>query len=210
MHTNRIFLGGAVALAAVLMAACGGSVSLGNGGAGEPTTTGTTTHTSSGTTTSGTTTTGGVTCGGLAGIQCATGQYCNYNDKQCGGNDGSGTCEVRPQGCPAIYEPVCGCDRKVYDSECEAENAGADVNVLGGCTPPSGKFGCGAHFCLLGAEYCRMTGSGVPGAPAGFACERLPTSCGTSPSCDCLKNETCGNLCRATSDGGLEVTCPGE
>jgi hypothetical protein len=48
----------------------------------------------------------------------------------------------------------------------------------------------------------------VPMLPSTYTCQTLPASCGTAPSCACLSGVGCGT-CKATSDGGLEMVCPG-
>jgi hypothetical protein len=150
---------------------------------------------------------GGAICGGLAGSSCPPGDYCDYPDKMCGGNDGEGTCTPAPLGCPDIYEPVCGCDHQVYGNSCAADAAGSDVDDLGGCTPPPGMFGCGANFCELASQYCEIVGPGVEGGTTSYTCQQLPAGCGAPPSCGCLTNVTCGGDCMTTVDDGLEVIC---
>jgi len=78
-----------------------------------------------------------VTCGGRTGGVCSSTQWCDYGGtvNACGAADGTGTCEVRPQLCPLILNPVCGCDNNNYDSPCQAHAAGVDI-VSVGMSPP--------------------------------------------------------------------------
>lgn len=211
---------GLAALATVLgaLSGCGGDGgSGGSGGTGGTTASGGTTNsggnTSSGGSTGGTTGgTGGATtgkmCGGIAGIQCAADEYCDFPDDQCGAADGAGECKPRPQGCPDIYMPVCMCNGMVGGNDCDAQAQGQDMNVLGGCTPPDGMMACGAHFCDKSMYYCQRTTSDVVGYPDSFSCMPLPADCGATPTCACLANENCSDMC-AEADGGLTLTCPG-
>ena len=50
------------------------------------------------------------TCGGSAGLVCAPEEFCSLPAGQCNPADAIGTCQIRPQGCAAVYDPVCGCD----------------------------------------------------------------------------------------------------
>lgn len=59
---------------------------------------------------------------------CGKGQFCSRPTGQC---SAKGTCAVRPEVCPTIYDPVCGCDSKVYGNACEAARAGVSVQALG-------------------------------------------------------------------------------
>jgi hypothetical protein len=77
---------------------------------------------------------GGGDCGGLLGLACPADQFCSYQPGDlCGAADATGTCEDKPDACDAIYDPVCGCDGKTYDSACTAEMAGVSVAEDGPC-----------------------------------------------------------------------------
>ena len=46
-------------------------------------------------------------------IPCTVNGDCGETDycaKDAGDCDGSGLCELRPEACPEIWDPVCGCD----------------------------------------------------------------------------------------------------
>jgi hypothetical protein len=69
---------------------------------------------------------GGATCT-VAGDECGDG-YCRATG--CGA---TGTCAARPDTCPGVLAPVCGCDDTTYLSACEAERAGVNVRAEGAC-----------------------------------------------------------------------------
>jgi len=73
-------------------------------------------------------------CGGFLGQTCSATEYCAYMPGEwCGGADASSTCEPRPEGCPDIYMPVCGCDGMNYPSACDAAMHGQGVMQTGNC-----------------------------------------------------------------------------
>jgi hypothetical protein len=76
----------------------------------------------------------GNTCGGIAGIPCpGPNQYCDFGTGNCGVADAQGTCKTKPQFCPFIFAPVCGCDGKTYGNSCQAAAAGASIDHQGRC-----------------------------------------------------------------------------
>ena len=76
----------------------------------------------------------GVMCGTRGGDTCGEGQYCAWAAGDlCGAADAPGRCSYRPQMCPAIYQPVCGCDGVTYGNLCEAGESAMGVLHNGEC-----------------------------------------------------------------------------
>lgn len=150
----------------------------------------------------------GAACGGLGGVVCGPTEYCDYGEDDCGADDGQGTCQPRPFGCPDLYFPTCACDGMVYGNSCDAAAAGYDINNWG-CTAPPGQFACGAHFCNHGLDYCQRQVSDVAGYPDEYQCIALPAACGATATCPCLAAEPCGTNCTTGAPGDLTLTCPG-
>ena len=73
-------------------------------------------------------------CGGLLGQDCGADAYCDFPDgDMCSFADGAGLCVPRPQVCPAVLDPVCGCDGVTYDNSCDAQVNGTDIASRGPC-----------------------------------------------------------------------------
>ncbi len=72
-------------------------------------------------------------CGGISGIECETGNFCEFTEGHCGAADQSGQCKPRPEVCTLEYDPVCGCDSKTYSTACNAAAAGISINHRGEC-----------------------------------------------------------------------------
>jgi hypothetical protein len=75
----------------------------------------------------------GKTCGtrGVPG-DCTRGTYCAYR-AQCGATDAGGQCTKKPELCPHLVAPVCGCDSQTYNNACEAARAGVSISASGPC-----------------------------------------------------------------------------
>ncbi|HTO80126.1 MAG TPA: Kazal-type serine protease inhibitor domain-containing protein [Methylocystis sp.] len=73
-------------------------------------------------------------CGGFIGLECGPKEWCKYPPHSaCGAGDVFGKCEPRPEFCPEIFMPVCGCDGKTYPNACQAAAAGHDIAHAGKC-----------------------------------------------------------------------------
>lgn len=149
---------------------------------------------------------GGTNLAGCIPGNCGATAYCDIPNNSCVA--GPGMCKPRPMDCiTPTPGKVCGCDGKVYNSECEANGSGQDISALGGCAAPSGLFPCGPTFCTHGTQYCEAMIGGVVTNPGSYACHNLPTACGATPSCACLTGSAqCGN-CLASTDGDLTTRC---
>jgi hypothetical protein len=119
----------------------------------------------------------------------------------------------RPQDC--ITQPgaaVCGCDGKLYMTECEASGSGMALANDARCVTPPGTFQCGTKFCTHGSQYCQtwywndeITNLGR--YVARYACVDLADAgCGTTPTCACVTSAQCGE-CAVSADGDLTAGC---
>ncbi|MDB5214893.1 MAG: hypothetical protein JWO86_2820 [Myxococcaceae bacterium] len=76
-------------------------------------------------------------CGSWSNLGCNAGQYCNWKPADiCGAADAAGTCAYKPEFCPDIFSPVCGCDGKTYPNACNANSAGTSVSSASACPTP--------------------------------------------------------------------------
>jgi len=94
-----------------------------------------------------------VTCDTNA--DCVLGEFC-----ACSGACGAaGVCEARPNVCPDVRQPTCGCDGVTYPSDCFRQAAGTCFAHFGTCestvtcTPGGAECGRG-QFCDINAGQC--------------------------------------------------------
>ena len=72
-------------------------------------------------------------CGGIAGISCASGEFCDLPTGQCAGADLTGECKTVPQACTENFDPVCGCDGITYGNDCKRQMAQVQLDHTGSC-----------------------------------------------------------------------------
>jgi len=62
--------------------------------------------------------------------ECPSDQYCAKASGDC---EGTGQCANRPEACPDLWDPVCGCNGVTYSNSCYAAAAGVNVDYKGYC-----------------------------------------------------------------------------
>lgn len=119
-------------------------------------------------------------CGGFAGLPCAADEWCDFPDGSfCGGDDSTGICRPRPDGCDLVYDPVCGCDGMTHGNACGANMAGTDVQSVGEC---GGATECTNAMPCTGGSIC--SGSSCAST---WTCvfSAMPCTDDAAPYCGC-------------------------
>lgn len=72
-------------------------------------------------------------CGNIVGMQCEKDLWCEKQLNSCGTSDTEGVCVKVPKVCNTAILPVCGCNNKTYDNDCERKQAGVQKLKDGPC-----------------------------------------------------------------------------
>ncbi len=67
---------------------------------------------------------------------CGAGYFCG---KKAGACDKKGECQVKPEVCTQVYDPVCGCNGRTYSNLCSANAVGENVQHEGECSESSSR-----------------------------------------------------------------------
>ncbi|HZN58905.1 MAG TPA: Kazal-type serine protease inhibitor domain-containing protein [Planctomycetota bacterium] len=143
----------------------------------------------------------------IAVAPCTTNDCCpldSYCEKDVDDCSGVGVCVVRPDACPRLFDPWCGCDGNTYGNRCEAAAAGVNVVHRGDCNNPGGCLGneeCDpGSYCLRSEGACDDPGQ----------CTPMPDACPKilDPVCGC-DGVTYSNDCLA-GVAGVSVAYRGE
>ncbi|MFO0588797.1 MAG: vWA domain-containing protein [Polyangiaceae bacterium] len=119
-------------------------------------------------------------------LPCGFGTVCDFPDDQCGASIYHGKC-VPPGDCNLGDPAVCGCDKHVYPSRCDALAAGVDVDQDSKCITPVGMIKCGGYYCKSGMQICRHSKDITKSFQDSYACLDLPPGCANGcvcPLCD--------------------------
>lgn len=129
-------------------------------------------------------------------VPCAQGQYCRIPDGQCHLTGVWGTCTDVPEVCLSVQSPVCGCDGKTYENDCELQIAMMSLDYQGACCIPEGgefeDWGEGGPTCCSGltaVDACIVDSTGncaCPNCPCKVCTQCGDGTCGLGENkCNC-------------------------
>ncbi len=130
---------------------------------------------------------------------CPEDAFCAKEPGDC---EGEGVCEPRPEACPDVWDPVCGCDGITYGNPCEAAAAGVNIAHPGECA-----IACMDNEPCPDDAYCAKAPGDCDGEGV---CEPKPLECPLlfDPVCGC-DGATYDNMCFAAG-AGVNIESEGE
>ncbi len=133
----------------------------------------------------------GSACGTRGAPPCMRADYCEFPLGECGRSDRGGTCRPRPEGCPDIWDPVCGCDGSTYSNACDAAASGVSIASAGECEAAAGGS-CDVRLirCRRLPPLCEAGTYGEVDAESGCWTDR----CITLGECTCTSDLACPSM----------------
>jgi hypothetical protein len=138
---------------------------------------------------------------------CAANEFCDFELSDCG-QTAAGTCLRRPLTCDPLVQPVCGCDRQVYQNACQAKTSGVDEGPAGTCSPCPSTIPRDGDVCLEPGLECTYGGGPRPECRVGALCNALGAWEVTRPDCTMVavcpsSLPTNDTFCDATLEGPI-------
>jgi outer membrane murein-binding lipoprotein Lpp len=124
---------------------------------------------------------------------CADSAYCA---KEAGDCEGLGRCTYRPEICPDVWNPVCGCNGTTYSNDCYAAMEGVSVKQAGSCPPPN----CTTNADCTSGSFCEKPDGDCPGTGVCRVIEGTVCTADYNPVCGC-DAVTYSNRCHANVAG---------
>jgi hypothetical protein len=146
------------------------------------------------------------TCGGIVGEPCPEGFVCELPAGHCDTADLQGRCVEKPEVCPDLYRPVCGCDGVTYGNDCERRQKGIQKEHDGPCECDDICCPFGSRSVDVDADLCADACEPVLGCASDadchpdfgrfkvcIECPQLCPTCGPYLACE---DGVCVERCR--------------
>jgi hypothetical protein len=131
------------------------------------------------------------TCGGVFKQICSNDHFCDLEPGSCNVADATGTCVVNTGVmCQMVVVPVCGCNGKTYNNDCERQAAGVSKQSDGAC--PTADAGAGGSTGTGGVTGTGgITGSGGVTGSGGASQTDVGKTCGGISGVSCAMGTVC-------------------